>query len=211
MPRRAKDLRSSLVASESSCGMSVSSISTIVTSVPKRSKIDANSHPMMPPPRTTRRRGTSVWERRPVESTQRGDSSPGMGGVTGYEPVATIADLKLIPRSPLSNAKERASSKRALPWNEVTLFALKSDATPPVICFTTCAFHSLAAAKSSSGFAVRTPSFALISRAAWSACAVDTQAFVGMQPMRRHVPPSSASRSTHATRAPSCAARIAAV
>ena len=39
-------LRSSLVASESSCGISVSSISTIVTSVPKRSKIDANSQPM---------------------------------------------------------------------------------------------------------------------------------------------------------------------
>ena len=93
----------------------------------------------------------------------------------------------------------------------MTLFALKSDATPPVICLTTAAFHSFAAAKSSFGSPVTTPSLGSISRAAWSACAVDTHAFVGMQPTRRHVPPSSASRSTHATRAPSCAARIAAV
>src|SRR4029079_15667676 len=101
--------------------------------------------------------------------------------------------------------------KRALPSSHVTLFALKSDATPPVICLTTCAFHSFALAKSSWGSAAVTPSFGLISRAAWSACAVETQAFVGMQPTRRQVPPSSLSRSTHTTRAPSCAARIAAV
>ena len=42
---------SSFDASASSCGMSVSSISMIVTSLPKRLKIDANSQPMMPPPR----------------------------------------------------------------------------------------------------------------------------------------------------------------
>ena len=129
----------------------------------------------------------------------------------GCDPVAMIALLKLRPISPLSKAKERASSKRALPWNQVTLLALKSEATPPVICLTTCAFHSFAWAKSSSGSPPTTPSFGFTSRAAWSACAVDTQAFVGMHPTRRHVPPSSASRSTQATRAPSCAARIAAV
>ena len=83
IPRRANDLRSSLVASASSCGMSVSSISTIVTSVPKRSKIDANSQPMIPPPRTTSRLGTSVCASRPVESTQRGESRPGIGGASG--------------------------------------------------------------------------------------------------------------------------------
>ena len=117
--------------------MSVSSISMIVTSVPKRSKIDANSQPMIPPPRTTSRLGTSVCASSPVESTQRGESSPGIGGMIGYEPVATIALLKLRPISPLSKAIERASSKRPLPWNQVTLFALKSEATPPVICLTT--------------------------------------------------------------------------
>jgi len=56
-----------------------------------------------------------------------------------------------------------------------------------------------------------TPSLAKVSSASLSANAVCTHAFVGMQPTRRQVPPSSGSRSTHATFAPSCAARIAAV
>ena len=47
---------------------------------------------MMPPPRTTSRRGTSVWASRPVESTQSVESSPGIGGRIGNEPVATIAE-----------------------------------------------------------------------------------------------------------------------
>src|SRR3954469_10983422 len=42
-------------------------------------------------------------------------------------------------------------------------------------------------------------------------CAVCTHAFVGMQPTRRQVPPSSGSFSMQTTFAPSCAARIAAV
>ena len=53
--------------------------------------------------------------------------------------------------------------------------------------------------------------FANVSPAWWSACAVCTQAFVGMQPTRRQVPPSSGSCSTQTTFAPSWAARIAAV
>ena len=83
MPRFPNAFASSLAASSSSCGISVGSISTIVTSLPKRLKIEANSQPMMPPPRTTSRRGTSVWESSPVESTQRGESRPGIGGRTG--------------------------------------------------------------------------------------------------------------------------------
>src|SRR3982751_643990 len=52
----------------------------IVTSAPKRRKIEANSQPMIPPPSTTRRLGTSVWASRPVESTQRDESRPSIGG-----------------------------------------------------------------------------------------------------------------------------------
>jgi hypothetical protein len=97
---------------------------------------------------------------------------------------------------------ERAPSKRPTPWNTVTPYVLSSVATPPVICFTTAFFHSTACAKSSVG-SFRTPSLGLISRAAWSACAVCTQAFVGMHPTRRQVPPSSSSCSMQATLAPS--------
>ena len=41
-------------------GMSFGSISTIVTSLPNLASAEANSQPMMPPPRMTMRRGTSV-------------------------------------------------------------------------------------------------------------------------------------------------------
>ena len=75
----------------------------IVTSVPKRLKIEANSQPMIPPPSTTSRAGTSVWESRPVESTQRAKSSPGIGGRIGNDPVATIA-LVNVTSSPPSTA-----------------------------------------------------------------------------------------------------------
>ena len=54
-------------------------------------------------------------------------------------------------------------------------------------------------------------SFANVSLPWCRKCAVCTQAFVGMHPMRRHVPPSSGSFSMQATLAPNWAARIAAV
>jgi hypothetical protein len=104
-----------------------------------------------------------------------------------------------------------ASLKLPVPLTHSTPFALKSDAMPPVICLTTPSFHSFAFPKSSCGSPATTPSFGSISRATCSACAVWTHALVGMQPTRRQVPPSSGSFSTQATRAPSCAARIAAV
>ena len=69
--------------------MSVGSISTIVTSLPNRCRIDANSQPMIPPPRITIRLGTSVCASRLVESMQRDESMPSIGGRSGYEPVAT--------------------------------------------------------------------------------------------------------------------------
>jgi hypothetical protein len=104
-----------------------------------------------------------------------------------------------------------ASLNKPLPCSQSTPFALKSEATPPVICATTPRFHAFAAPKSSSGSSTITPSFSNDSRACFSQCAVCTHAFVGMQPTRRQVPPSSDSCSTQTTSAPSCAARIAAV
>src|SRR5207244_3562897 len=89
--------------------------------------------------------------------------------------------------------------------------ALNRPATPWVICLTTCAFHSFDAPKSSWGSPTRTPSLPKLSSAAFRKKAVCTHALVGIQPTRRHVPPSSASCSMQTVRAPSCAARIAAV
>ena len=98
-----------------------------------------------------------------------------------------------------------------VPFTHSTPFALSSPATPVVICLTTPAFHAFDTPKSSCGSPTFTPNFAKLSCASLRAKAVCTQAFVGMHPTRRHVPPSSGSFSMHATFAPSCAARIAAV
>ena len=164
---------------------------------------------MMPPPRMTIRRGTSVWARSPVESTQRSESMPSMGGRSGDDPVATIALLNVMSSAP-STERVFASLKRPTPFTHSIPFALKSVATPPVSCLTTPSFHCCAAPKSSSGEPTLTPSFSKVSFASLSARAVCTQALVGMQPTRRQVPPSSASCSTQTTLAPSCVARIAA-
>ena len=135
---------------------------------------------------------------------------PSIGGRNAYEPVATIALLKLTS-SPPSTAIVFASLKRPLPRTHSTPFALKSVATPPVSWSTILSFQTFAAAKSSSGAPTVTPSLGKVSSASFSAKAVCTQALVGMQPTRRHVPPSRSSFSTQTVVAPSCAARIAAV
>src|SRR5207237_3495110 len=116
-------------------------------SEPRRRTSDANSQPMIPLPSTTSRRGTSVCASSPVESTQRSSSRPSIGGRSGYEPVATIADLN-VTSSPPSTAIVFASLKRPTPLTHSTPFALKSPATPCVICLTTLASHSFATAQS---------------------------------------------------------------
>src|ERR671910_2052214 len=210
IPRLPNAFASSFAASASSCGISVSSISTMVTSEPKRWKMDANSHPMMPPPSTTSRRGTCVCASSPVESTQRGESSPSIGGRSGNEPVATIALLNWTS-SPPSTASVFGPLKPPRPLTHSTPFALKRPATPPVICLTTPFFHSTAWPKFSCGRLTSTPNLAKVSPAWCIACAVWTHAFVGMQPTRRQVPPSSGSCSMQTVFAPSWAARIDAV
>ena len=199
---------SSLLASSSSIGIRWSSISTMVTSVPKWAKIDANSTPMTPPPRMASRFGTSPISSRPVESRQRGPSMPSTGGRRDCDPVATIADWNLTSSAP-STAIVFASVNAPLPDTMAISFAL----TTPVIPFTSpstmpCLF-ACAWAKSSSAEATLTPSCAKWPFASLSACAVCTHAFVGMQPTVMHVPPTR-SASISATRAPSCAARMAA-
>ena len=132
IPRLRNAFSSSFAASSSSVGIRCGSISMIVTSEPKRLKIEANSQPMIPPPRTTSRAGTSEAARSPVESTQRAESSPGIGGRIGNEPVATIALLKTTSSAP-STAIVLGPENVPRPLTHSTPFALKSEATPPVI------------------------------------------------------------------------------
>src|SRR5437763_6013011 len=174
----------------------------IETSEPNRWKIEANPQPMIPPPRMTRRFGTSVWPRRASESMQRGESSPSIGGQSGDEPVATIALLK-VTSSPPSTAIVFASVNRPVPLTHSTPFDLNRLATPDVIWLTTCDFHSFAVPKSSDGGPTSAPSFPNVCSASLLAGAVSSYAFVGMHPMRRQVPPSSDSFSMQIVLAPS--------
>ena len=210
MPFLPNCFASSFAASSSSCGIRRGSISMIVTSLPNVLKIEANSQPMMPPPRMARRFGISVCASSPVESTQRSESRPGIGGLIGNEPVAMIAERKVD----LSAARDRKRVRvlegaRALhPLDAVCLQELcdaaghlRDDGGLPLV--RRCEVELR--------LATMTPSFGNDSRAWWRKCAVCTQALVGMHPTRRQVPPSSGSFSMQTTVAPSCAARIAAV
>ena len=141
---------------------------------------------------------------------QRGESIPGIGGRTGYEPVATTALLNDTSSAPMT-AIEFGPVNCPAPCTHSTPFALKSDAIPPVICWTTPSFHDATVAKSRLGSPTCTPSLPNVSWASWYAWALCTHAFVGMHPTRRQVPPSAGSRSMQATLPPSWAARIAAV
>ena len=143
-----------------------------------------------------------------MESTQRGPSIPSTGGRSDCDPVATIADWNLTSSAP-STAMVLASVKAPLPDTIATSFALTTPVIPftspsTIPCLLACVW-----AKSSSAEATLTPSWANWPFASLSACAVCTQAFVGMHPTVMHVPPIR-SASISATRAPSWAARIAA-
>ena len=123
----------------------------IVTSEPKRLKIDANSQPMIPPPRMTRRRGTSVCASRPVESTHRSDSSPGNRRTERERPGRDHRRAEARrPRRP----RPRSCSRRLNvpePFTHSTPFALKRPATPLRHLPDDPRFHSFAAPKSSRG------------------------------------------------------------
>ena len=105
---------------------------------------------------TADRRGTSVCSSSRVESTHRSESSPGIGGRRGNDPVATIAERN-VTSSPPSTAIVFGPVNVPAPFTHSTPFVLKSDATPPVICFTTASFHSFARGKSSCASETATP------------------------------------------------------
>ena len=91
---------------------------------------------------------------------------PGIGGRIGNDPVATIALLNVTSSAP-STAIAVGLVNCPLPLTHSTPFALKSDATPPVIWSTTASFHEATVPKSSVGSPTWTPSFANVSRASW--------------------------------------------
>ena len=105
------------------------SISMIVTSEPKRRKIEANSQPMMPPPRTTRRLGHLGLG----EQAGRVDAARRVEAVdrrAEWERAGRDDRLLEVTSSPPSTAIVFASLKRPVPLTHSTPFVLKRLATP---------------------------------------------------------------------------------
>ncbi len=211
IPRFENCFFSSACASASSAGIRFGSISMIVTSEPNRLKIDANSQPMIPPPRMTRRFGTSVWDEEPrgVDAARRVDpldrraqrERAGRDDGRLERDVLPALDRDRVRVLERPDALDPLDAVR-LEESRDAAGELLDDRVLP---------HVRLREDRASARSTWTPNLAKLSPASVMACAVCTHAFVGMQPTRRHVPPSSGSFSMHTVLAPSCAARIAAL
>ena len=133
---------------------------------------------------------------------------PSTGGRSDCEPVAITAERK-VTSSPPSTASVFGPVNSPRPLTMVMPLALTTPVMPFTSPFTMPSLLVCAWPKSSSGSLTRTPIWANVSCASFSACAVCTHVFVGMQPTVMQVPPTRAC-SIRTTFAPSCAARIAA-
>ncbi len=95
------------------------------------------------------------------------------------------------------------------PLSQVTLFLRNRNSTPLTLAVTTSSLRACIRLRSSFTPSTITPCAAKSCDAAAKFSEDCSSAFDGMQPILRHVPPSVALFSTHATFMPSCAARIA--
>ncbi len=139
MPCLRNDFSSSADTASSSIGTRRGSSSTIVTSLPKRLKIDANSTPTAPLPMITMVFGTS---RRPIASSLvmmrlRSISMPGTP--RGADPVATMISSRArsVCCSPSNTSTPPLPVSRAVPLIQSILFFLNRNSTPLVRPVTT--------------------------------------------------------------------------
>ncbi len=134
MPCFLNDRSSSVDTASSSMGTMRGSSSMMVTSLPKRRKIEANSTPTAPLPRMTIDLGISL---RPIASSLvmirlRSISMPGT--LRGSEPVAMTISFRAVSvcASPPVTSTVPLPARRALPLIQSILFFLKSSSMPPV-------------------------------------------------------------------------------
>lgn len=205
-PSRSRDAATSPAAWGSSRVRMRSAPSMMVTCEPSRANAWPSSQPMLPPPRTASRSGRT--SRSHTESLVRGSatSSPGIGGITGDEPVQTIA---------WANSTDRPSTTAL--WGPVKARSPLSTCTPAasrtagestgsmvLIAECTC---SITLAKSTETLATSIPRWAPM-RVCAATEAAARRALEGTQPVQRQSPP-VLSRSTRSTRAPKLAAVFA--
>ena len=142
MPCFSRYLRRRLAMSLSRAGRHSFRNSMTVTSEPKRWNTLANSMPMTPAPIIQRRLGRVSRFRRPVESTTRGSSAPGMGSHLVSEPVAMM-----MGTSPNPSKRRGVLPKTAFSRMRVILGCERIPSTPLRNWGTTCAMRSRASAK----------------------------------------------------------------
>ncbi len=186
------------------------SASTSVTRQPRGAIIEANSHPMMPPPTMIMLSGSSSISRAVVEVRTAGCSGSMPARRAGSEPVAiTIvgADSSCTP-SPVSTATRSGAVSQPSPRTTVTPRCAHAPSTPPRIFAAMPMARSRIAGQSTPTSPSAMPQSAA-SRSRATSSDEASSALVGMQPRLTQVPPSR-SRSTRMTLAPSWAARSAA-
>ena len=134
MPCLRNDFSSSADTASSSTGTSRGSSSTMVTSLPNRRKIDANSTPTAPLPRITIDFGTCFrWMASSLVMMRvRSISIPGT--LRGADPVATMISLRAasVCASPSNTSTPPCPVRRAVPLIQSILFFLKRNSTPLV-------------------------------------------------------------------------------
>ena len=176
--------------------------SKMVTSAPRSTNADANSHPIAPPPITAMRAGmrSSINTSSDVITGPPG-SKPGM--TRGTLPAASTTFLPassvLVPSAAVT-VTELSAFKAPTPSTYVTFFAFTSPVRPLTKPSTIFCLRACATAKSVAPRVAAIPNSAACST--WRlAAAVSRNAFAGMHPRFRHVPP-MVSFSTRATDKP---------
>ena len=205
IPRLRNARATAFERSSSSSGASQGRASTIVTSAPKDRYIDANSRPTAPAPITTTEPGMrSARSASSLVITRPLTWSPGRS--RGAEPVASTMSVAVTAFPP--TVSDRSGPNAAAPVSTSIPRCFTSPVTPLTSLSIEASSKAWIADQSGSPAALMPHSE---DRSTVSITSADRKsAFVGMQPRSRQVPPRRSSRSTNATRLPSCAARRAA-
>ncbi len=175
----------------------------MVTSLPRSANVDANSQPMAPPPMTATRAGTVV--RSSTSSlVMIGPPRSKFGIRRGTEPEASMTASPVIVAdepSPIETCTVRLAPSSPTPLNTSTLRPLHIAAMPLTSPSTMPCLRACVRAKST----LAAPPASMPKSLEWSTwrltAAVSRNAFAGMHPRLRQVPP-RASFSTRATLRP---------
>ncbi|CAB4599733.1 unannotated protein [freshwater metagenome] len=200
-----KERTTTLARSASRPGRIFGSPSRMVTSAPRSANVEANSQPMAPPPITAMRAGmrSSMSTSSEVMTGPLG-SKPGITRGTLPAASTTLRPLncEVVPSAAVT-VTELSALTAPTPRRYVTFFAFTNPVRPLTNPSTIFCLRACATAKSVEPRIASIPNSAACST--WRrAAAVSKNAFAGIQPRFKHVPP-MVSFSTSATLSPALA------